>query len=172
MAMAARRAAYKWQKADTQDSQLKRPVQRPNTHASRACNAAYARFPETHAQGLEEEFRQRDQMGLFQRLKSLSMEDTRKASSQYIRDEGKMMLRDPGLILGRWARFFGVLLNANSDKLRPKIVAGLPQRPVTHALGVEPTEIEVTAALRSIANAKTEGQGESPSGTTQTRSEP
>ena len=36
------------------------------------------------------------------------------------------MLRDPGLTLGRWAWFLGVLLNAKSDKLRLDIIEGLP----------------------------------------------
>ena len=37
-----------------------------------------------------------------------------------------MTLRDPGLILGRWAWFFDTLLNAKSDKLRFDIIEGLP----------------------------------------------
>ena len=64
------------------------------------------------------------------------------------------MLRDPGLVLGRWARFFDTLLNAKSDKLRLDIIEGLPQWPVTHALGVEPTENELIGALRPMASAK------------------
>ena len=67
------------------------------------------------------------------------------------------MLREPGLVLGRWARFFGTLLNAKSDKLRLDIIEGLPQWTVTHALGVEPTENELTVALRSMADAKAVG---------------
>ena len=91
---------------------------------------------------------------LFQRIMSLSIEDTRTASSSYIRDEEGKMLRDPGLILGRWARFFAALFNAKFDKLRLDIIEGPPQWPVTHDLGVEPTENAVTVALRLMANAK------------------
>ena len=40
-------------------------------------------------------------------------------------------------MLRRVARFFEALLNAKSDILRPDIIAGLPQRLVTHVLGVE-----------------------------------
>ena len=76
---------------------------------------------------MEDDLRQRDQRGLFQRCKSLKIEDTRKVSSQYIRDEEGIMMRDPGLILGRWARFFGTLLNSKSDKLRLDIIEELPQ---------------------------------------------
>ena len=64
------------------------------------------------------------------------------------------MLRDPGLVLGKWARFFGTLFNSKSDKLRLGIIEGIPQWPIAHALGVEPTENEVIGALRSMANAK------------------
>ena len=52
------------------------------------------------------------------------------------------MLRDPGLVLGRWARFFGTLLHAKSDKLRLDIIEGLPPWSVTHVLEVEQTENE------------------------------
>ena len=72
------------------------------------------------------------------------------------------MLRDPGLVLGRWARFFGTLLNSKSDQLRLDIIEGLPQWPITYALGVEPTENELIGALRSMANAKAVGTDELP----------
>ena len=101
MATAARRAAWKWQRVDTQDSQLKRAVRRENTRFHRVCNDAFERFLEKHVQDMEENLRQRDQRGLFQRFKSVNIKDTRKVSSQYIRDGEGIMLRDPGLVLGR-----------------------------------------------------------------------
>ena len=113
---------------------------------------------------MEKDLRQRDQRGLHQRCKSLNIEDTRKVNSQYIRDEEGIMLRDPGLVLGRWARFFGTLLNSKSDKLRLDIIEELPQWPITHALGVEPTENELIGALRSTASAKAVGPDELPVG--------
>ena len=64
------------------------------------------------------------------------------------------MLRDPRLVFGRWARFFGTLLKSKFDKLRLDIIEELPQWPTTHALGAEPTENELIGALRSMANAK------------------
>ena len=162
MATAARRAAWKRQRADTQDRQLIRGVWRENTRVHRVGNDAFEGFLERHVQGMEEDFRQRDQRGLFQRCKSLKIEDTRDVSSQYICDEKGIMLRDPGLILGRWARFFGTLLNSKSDKLRLDIIEELPQWPITHELGVEPTESELIGALRLMANAKAVGQDEIP----------
>ena len=101
-------------------------------------------------------------MGLFQRCKFLNIEDTRKVNSLYIRDEEGIMLRDPELVRGRWARFFGTLLNSKSDKLKLDIIDKLPQWPITHALGVEPTENELIGALRSMANAKAVGPDELP----------
>ena len=75
---------------------------------------------------MEEDLRQHDQRELFQRFKSLNIEDSRKVSSQYIRHEEGIMLRDPELVLGRRARFFGTLLNSKSDQLRLDILEGLP----------------------------------------------
>ena len=76
---------------------------------------------------MEGELRQRDQRVIFKRFRPLNIEDTRKFRSQYIRDNVGMMLRDSRLVLGRWTRFFGTLLNANSDKLRLDIIKGFPQ---------------------------------------------
>ena len=111
---------------------------------------------------MEADLRQRDQRGLFQRFKSLNIEDTRKVSSQYIRGEGDIMLQDPGLVLGRWARSFGTLLNSKSDQFRLDTLEGLTHWPITHALGVEPTENESIGALTSMTNAKAAGPDEIP----------
>ena len=147
---------------DTQDRQLMRAVRRENTRVHRACTDAYNRFLERHVQGMEKDLRQRDQRGFYQRCKFLNIEDTRKVNSQYIRDEEGIMLRDLGLVLGRCARFFGTLLNSKSDKLRLDVIEELPQWLITHALGVEPTEIELIGALRSMENAKAVGPDELP----------
>ena len=61
IAMATRRAAWKRQRADTQDSQLMRAVRRENTRFHRVCNDAYERLLERNVQGMEEDLRQRDQ---------------------------------------------------------------------------------------------------------------
>ena len=72
------------------------------------------------------------------------------------------MLRDPGLVLGRSGLFFGTLFNSKSDELRLDIIEGLPQWPITNALGVEPTENELIGALTSMENAKVVGPDELP----------
>ena len=122
VATVARRAAWKRQRADTQDSQLMRAVPRENTRFHKVCNDAYERFLKRHVQSMKKDLRQRDQRGLFQRCKSLKIQDTRKVSSRYIRDEESIMLRGSGLILGRWALFFGTLLNSKPDKFRLDII--------------------------------------------------
>ena len=99
MVSAARRAGWKGQRADTQDSQLMRTVRRENTRSHRVCNDAYERFLERHVQSMEEDLRQRNQRGLFQRIKSQNIEDTREVNSQYMRGEEGITLRDPGLVL-------------------------------------------------------------------------
>ena len=103
-----------------------RAVRRGNTRFHRVCHDAYERFLEIHVQVMEEDLRQRDRRGLFQPFKSLNIENTRNVNSQYIRDEEVIMLGDPGLVLGRWARFFGTLLNSKSDKLILDIIEGSP----------------------------------------------
>ena len=60
MATAARRAAWKRQRAETQDRQLMRAVRRENTRVHRVCNDVFERFLERYAQGMEEDLRQRD----------------------------------------------------------------------------------------------------------------
>ena len=138
-----------------QDNQLKRAIWRANTHVHRVCYAAYERFLGEDVQGLEEDSRQLDQRGLFQRIKSRNIEDTQKISSQYTHDEEGRMLRDSRLVLGRWLRLFGTLLNTKSDKLRLDIIEGLLQLPDKYTLGVEPTKNEAIAAPRSMTNTKT-----------------
>ena len=155
MATAARRAAWKRQRADTQDSQLKRAVRRENRRVHGVCNDTYERFLERYVRDMAEDLRKRGQRGLFQRFKSLNIEDARKVSSQYIRDEEGIMLRDLGPVLGRWAWFFGALLNSKSDQLRLEILEGLPWWPIAYAFGVESTENELFGALRC----KREGSG-------------
>ena len=92
--------------------------------------------------------RLRHQGGLSQHLTSLSIEEARKVGLQYIHDNKGRTLRDPGVILQRWTRLFYAFFNSKYDKLRLDIIEGLPQWPVTHAIGGESSENEITAALR------------------------
>ena len=72
------------------------------------------------------------------------------------------MLQDLGLVLGRWALFFGTLLNSKFNQLRLDILEGLPQWAITHALGVEPTENDLIGAMMSMVNANAMGPDEVP----------
>ena len=98
-----------------------------------------------------------DQHKFFQNIKSVQLEETKKVESQCIRDDGGRLLRDKGRIHERWVRFFRSLLNAKSDMLDPDIPKRLPQHAVASALGIEPTEEEITTAMKAMANAKAVG---------------
>ena len=54
-------------------------------------------------------------------------------------------------------RFFRSLLNAKSDMLDPDIPKRLLRHPVASALGIEPTEEEISTAMKAMANAKAGG---------------
>ena len=135
-----RRTTWKRHKADTQNNQLKRAVQRENTRVCRVGDDAYERLLGSHVQGIQEDLSQRDQKGFYQRLTSQDIEDTRSVSSGYIRDEEGKMLRDPEFVFGRLAWFFDTFFKANSNKLRLYIIEGPLQGHVTNTLlGVEAT---------------------------------
>ena len=72
------------------------------------------------------------------------------------------MLRDPGLNLRRWLRFFSALLNAKLDKLESYVIEGLPERAFAHALGVEPTEHDPIVFQDFQREMKHRGGGELP----------
>ena len=87
----------------------------------------------------------------------MQLEETKKVESQCVRDEEGRLLRDKGRIRERWVRFFRSLLNSKSDMLDPDIPKRLPQHSVASALGIEPTEKEITSAMQAMANAKAVG---------------
>ena len=95
-----------------------------------------------------------DQRGFFQNIKSVQLEETNKAESQYVHDEEGRMPRDKKRICERWVRFFRSLLKAKSDMLDPGIPKRLQQQPVASALGTEPTGEDGAPAMKAMANAK------------------
>ena len=57
-----------------------------------ATTTTVVRFFERHIVELEKQLRMGDQHGLFQNIKSVQLEETRKVESQYVRDEeGKLL---------------------------------------------------------------------------------
>ena len=48
-------------------------------------------------------------------------------------------------------------MSAKPDMLDPDIPNRLPQHPVASALGIEPTEEDITTAMKAMANAKAVG---------------
>ena len=150
-----------WQrlKMDTRDAQLRRAVRKACNWLKRVRSAAVVRFFERHVIELEKQLRMGDQHGFFQNIKSVQLEETKKMESQCVRDDEGRRLRDKGRIRERWVRFFRSLLNSKSDMLDADIPKRLPQHPVaSSALGVEPTEEEIAAAMKEImANTKAVG---------------
>ena len=120
-------------------------------------SAAVVRFSERHVVELEKKLRIGGQHGLFQNIKSVQVDETKKVESQFIRDEGGRLLRDKERTRGRWVRFFRSLLNAKSDMLDPDNLKRLPQHPVASALAIEPTDDKIATAMKAITSAKAGG---------------
>ena len=148
-----------WQrlKMDTRDAQLRRAVRKACNWLKRVRSAAVVRFLERHVVGLEKQLHMGTQHGLFQNIKSVQLEETKKVESQCVRDEEGRLLRDKGCIRERWVRLFRSLLNSKSDMLDPDIPKRPPQHLVASALGIEPTEEEIATATKAIPNAKAVG---------------
>ena len=75
-ALATRRAAWQRLERDKRSSQLRREVRRTSAVVRRVRTTAKDRFLEGYVEELEEEVRQHNQWGFFQRLKFLRIEDT------------------------------------------------------------------------------------------------
>ena len=58
-------------------------------------------FFERHVVELEKQLRIGDQHELFQNIKLVKLEETKKVESKYVRDEGGRLLRDKGRIRER-----------------------------------------------------------------------
>ena len=106
-------------------------------------SAAVTRFLERHVVELEKQLRMRDQHGFFQNVKSVQLEETNKAESQYVNDkEGRLLRRV-------YTRETGTILD-------PVISRRLLQQPVARALGIEPKK-EIATPMKEKANAKVVG---------------
>ena len=141
----------------TRTAQLRGAVRKACNWLKRVRSAAVVRFFERHVVELEKQLRMGDQHGFFQNIKSVQLEETKKVESQYIRDEEGRLLRDKGRIRERWVRFFRSRLNSKSVMIDADIPKRLPQYPVVSALGIEPTEEEITTAMKAMANSKAVG---------------
>ena len=87
----------------------------------------------------------------------MQLEETEKVESQCVRDEGGRLLRDKRRVRERLVLLFRSLLNSKSDMLDPDIPKRLPQQPIASALGMEPTEEEITTAMKTMTNVKAVG---------------
>ena len=149
-------------KRDTRDAQLRRAVRKACNWLKRVRSAAVVRFFERHVVEMRKQLRMGDQHGFFQNINSVQLEETKKVESQCVRDEEGSLSLDKGRIRERWVRFFRSLLNSESDMLDADIPKRLPQHPVASALGIEPTEEEVTTAVKEMVNAEAVGPNDLP----------
>ena len=85
-----------WQrlKTDSRDAQLWKAVRKTCNRLKRVRSGAVVRFFERHVAELEKQLRMGDQHGFFQNIKSVQLEETKKAESQCVRDEGGRLPRD------------------------------------------------------------------------------
>ena len=148
-----------WQrlKMDTRDAQLRRAARKVYNWLKRVRSAeSFVSSSATYIE-LEKQLRMGDQHGLFQNIKSVQLEETKKVESQCVLDEEGKLLRDKGRIRERWVRLFRSLLNSKSDMLDHDIPKRLPQHPAASALGIQPTEEGIATAMKAMTNAKAVG---------------
>ena len=100
--------------------------------------------------------------GIFQNMKSVQLEKSKKVEMQYFHDKRGEPPREKGRIFERWVRFFRPMLNGKSDMIDPDILKRLLQRPVVRALGTEPRKEEVATAIKAMGKAIAEGPDDLP----------
>ena len=95
-------AAWQRLKMDTRDAKLRRDVRKACNWLMKVRSAAVVRFFEHHVVELKKKLRVGDQHGFFQNMKSVQLEETKKAKPQCVRDEEGRLLRDKERIRERW----------------------------------------------------------------------
>ena len=75
------------------------------------------------------------------------MKETSKVGTSFIRGEKEDFVRDPILIIARWAGCFHPLFYVVFDKLNADIASGVSERSVERALGTELVETQVGDTL-------------------------
>ena len=83
----------------------------------------------------------------------MDVEEKRTFNSQYINEEGRLLLVT-ALIPERWVRWFHKLLNTKSPALDPSTVDDLKQWPPRIPLDDVSSRYEVEKAIRALANRK------------------
>ena len=85
---------------------------------------------------LETRVREGDQASFYKHLKTMNLEGKRDRSSECIKDEDGILLRDVEIIIERGVRWFHTLLNTKSPMLDTNIAEGLDHRLENMPLGV------------------------------------
>ncbi|CAM9642389.1 unnamed protein product [Pylaiella littoralis] len=91
-----------------------------------------------------------------------SKQFVRQGTRRSLVDCFSILLRDPALILERWARWFHALLNTKSPTLDPRVVDKIEPWPQCVPLDDIPLLFEVEEAIRGMANRKAVGLNDLP----------
>ena len=86
----------------TRDAQVRRTVRHECTWLERAPSAAIVCFFERQVVKLEKQLHMGNQRGLFQSIKSLQLEETKRVEPQYARGEVGRLLRGKGCVRERY----------------------------------------------------------------------
>ena len=157
-----REEARKQQRGAPKNPTLRRNLKAAAKQLDRLRAGAVDSFFEGFVSQLEKKSREGDQAGFYKHMKGLDVEGKRAFTSQNIKDEDGNLLRDPTLILERWARWFHTLLSTKSPTLDPRVVNKVKLWPTCVPLDDVPSMLEVQQAIRGMANKKAVGPDELP----------
>ncbi|CAM9354021.1 unnamed protein product, partial [Sphacelaria rigidula] len=94
-------------------------------------------------------------VGFCKQMEGLDAEGKQSFASRNMEDEDGKLLRDPALILKRWARWFHKLFNTKSPTLDPRMAEQVKQGHKCVPLDDISSRFEVEEAIRGVVNRKT-----------------
>lgn len=98
--------------------------------------------------------RQKVQVGLNQRIKSLELEGKKQSESTYVRSATGELLQDKEAILHRLKEWFETLLNATSPTIDHSVADFIEELPKHTPIAVEPSKAEVKEAVEKWRTAR------------------
>ena len=114
-------------RVEPHDSNLRKAVKMDEKNIRKARKAAVLSLFWGFVRKLKTHTQEGDQAGFYKHLKTTNLKRKRDLSSEYVKDENGVLLRDVELARERWVRWFHTLLNAKSPRLDPNIAEGLDQ---------------------------------------------
>ena len=142
-------------RAEPHSSNLRKAVKMDEKKLRKVRKAAVLSLFRGFVRKLKTQTQEGDQAGFYKRLKTMNLKEKWDLSSEYVKDENGVLLRDVELVRERWVRWFHTLLNAKSPRLDPNIAEGLDQWPENMPLRVQPTMQELTDAIRERKDCRT-----------------